>query len=178
MGGFEMMDVGGKAVRTYLSGEITPGAKGVVVLHAWWGLNSDVLAYADMLGAAGFAVSCPGHVRWPGWRRRSTKGGEPGPSGSAEAPDTDPPVESIALAAVDDLATRLGPASRLGSPRLLVRCGVRHADPGRARAARGVGRLLRRLHGATHRAVVRRGPRPLRGERPIRERRRDRRAGR
>ena len=35
-------------------------------------------------------------------------------SGSAESADTDPPVEAIALAAVDDLATRLGPTSRLG----------------------------------------------------------------
>ena len=30
---------------------------GVLVLHAWWGLNDDVIAYADRLAASGFAVA-------------------------------------------------------------------------------------------------------------------------
>src|SRR5215470_755023 len=32
---------------------------GVVVLHAWWGLNDDVIAYADRLADAGYAVAAP-----------------------------------------------------------------------------------------------------------------------
>ena len=111
MGEFETLDVGGRAVRLYVAGDFTPGAPGVVVLHAWWGLNDDVIAYADRLAAAGFAVVAPDMF-----------GGQVAPtiedaerlSGAAESPDTDPPVESIALAAVDDLAERLGPTSRLG----------------------------------------------------------------
>ena len=59
MGEYETLDVGGRAVRLYLAGDVTPGAPGVVVLHAWWGLNDDVIAYADRLAAAGFAVVAP-----------------------------------------------------------------------------------------------------------------------
>ena len=39
---------------------IPDGARsGVVVLHAWWGLNDDVRAYADRLAEAGYAVLAP-----------------------------------------------------------------------------------------------------------------------
>src|SRR6187200_2466793 len=59
MGQYETLDVAGRAVRHYIAGDVTPGAPGVVVLHAWWGLNDDVIAYADRLAAAGFAVVAP-----------------------------------------------------------------------------------------------------------------------
>jgi len=32
---------------------------GVVVLHAWWGLNDDIRAYADRLAGQGYAVLAP-----------------------------------------------------------------------------------------------------------------------
>ncbi|HEV8669613.1 MAG TPA: dienelactone hydrolase family protein [Candidatus Limnocylindria bacterium] len=32
---------------------------GVLVLHAWWGLNDDVLAYAQRLGQEGYVTSTP-----------------------------------------------------------------------------------------------------------------------
>ena len=83
----------------------------MVVLHAWWGLNDDVIAYADRLAAAGFAVTAPDMF---GGQVASTIEDAERLSGAAESPDTEPSVESIALAAVDDLATRLGPTSRLG----------------------------------------------------------------
>ena len=111
MGEFETLDVGGREVRLYVAGDLTPGGPGVVVLHAWWGLNDDVIAYADRLAAAGFALTAPDMF---GGRVASTIEDAERLSGSAESPDTDPPVESIALAAVDDLARRLGPTSRLG----------------------------------------------------------------
>jgi carboxymethylenebutenolidase len=111
MGQYETLDVAGRAVRHYIAGDVTPGAPGVVVLHAWWGLNDDVIAYADRLAAAGFAVVAPDMF---GGQVATTIEDAERLSGAAESPDTDPPVESIALAAVDDLATRLGPTSRLG----------------------------------------------------------------
>ncbi len=30
-----------------------------MVLHPWWGLNGDVMAFADRLAAAGFVVAAP-----------------------------------------------------------------------------------------------------------------------
>jgi carboxymethylenebutenolidase len=111
MGAFESLDVGGASARLYVAGDSVPGKPGVVVLHAWWGLNSDVIAYADRLAAAGFAVSAPDMF---GGQVASTIEEAERLSSSAEAPDTEPTVESIALAAVDDLAERLGPTSRIG----------------------------------------------------------------
>src|SRR4029079_8607970 len=59
MGNFETLDVGGESARLYVVGDFAPGAPGVVVLHAWWGLNDDVVAYADQLAASGFAGVVP-----------------------------------------------------------------------------------------------------------------------
>lgn len=110
MGEFEKLGVGDKTTRLYLAGDLRPGAPAVVLLHAWWGLNDDVVAYADRLADAGFAVVAPdmfdGQVA-------STIDEADRLSSSAEGPETEPTVEAIALAAVDDLAERLGPTSRL-----------------------------------------------------------------
>ena len=49
---FDALSVGDTTARAYL--RIPDGARsGVVVLHAWWGLNDDVLDYADRLVDAG-----------------------------------------------------------------------------------------------------------------------------
>ena len=111
MGAFEDLDVGGSTARLYVAGYFAPGNPGVVVLHAWWGLNDDVIAYADRLAAAGFAVAAPDMF---GGQVASTIEDAERLSGSAEGPETEPTVEAIALAAVDDLAARLGPTSRIG----------------------------------------------------------------
>lgn len=111
MGGFETLDVSGTAVRDYVSGDFAPGAPGVVVLHAWWGLNDDVIAYADRLAAAGFAVNAPDMF---GGQVVSAIDDAERLSGAAEGAETEPSVEAISLAAIDDLAARLGPTSRLG----------------------------------------------------------------
>jgi carboxymethylenebutenolidase len=111
MGGFETLDVGGTAVRLYVAGEFAPGAPGVVVLHPWWGLNDDVIAYADLLAAAGFAVTAPDMF---GGQVASTIEDAERLSSTAESAESEPAVEAIALAAIDDLAARLGATSRLG----------------------------------------------------------------
>lgn len=58
MGEFDVVSAPGIEARVYEAGEPGDGA-GVVVLHPWWGLNADVLAFADRLADAGFAVAAP-----------------------------------------------------------------------------------------------------------------------
>jgi carboxymethylenebutenolidase len=58
MGEFDVVSAPGIEARVYQVGDPASGA-GVVVLHPWWGLNADVMAFADRLAAAGFAVSAP-----------------------------------------------------------------------------------------------------------------------
>jgi carboxymethylenebutenolidase len=97
---FDEIRVGDEPHRAYV--RIPDGATaGVVVLHAWWGLNDDVLAYADRLADAGFAVLAPdmfeGAVATEieDAEKLSAKGDEG--------------ADKIAFAAVDALAERLGP---------------------------------------------------------------------
>ncbi len=58
MGEFDVVSAPGIEARVYEAGDATGGA-GVVVLHPWWGLNADVIAFADRLAAAGFAAAAP-----------------------------------------------------------------------------------------------------------------------
>ena len=59
---FEQLTVGDESARIYT--RIPDGAAvGVVVLHAWWGLNDDVIRYADRLADQGFAVLAPDMFR-------------------------------------------------------------------------------------------------------------------
>lgn len=109
MGGFEAIEAGGKKSRLYTTGEIRPGLPGVVVFHPWWGLNDDVVAFADRLAAAGpFAVTAPDLYGGP-------------VVSTIEAADRlassidEAAADAFALAAVDRLADRLGPAARLGA---------------------------------------------------------------
>ena len=87
MGEFETLDVGDKTVRLYVAGEMRAGAPGVVVLHAWWGLNDDAIAYADRLAAAGFAVTAPDMM---GGQTATTIEDAERLSGAAESPDAEP----------------------------------------------------------------------------------------
>jgi carboxymethylenebutenolidase len=101
---FEALGAGAETARAYT--RIPDGATaGVVVLHAWWGLNDDVIAYADRLADAGYAVLAPdmfdGEVATDVEvaERLSQKGDEG--------------ADRIAFAAVDELASRLGPDAPL-----------------------------------------------------------------
>ena len=111
MGEFETLSVGDTSTRQYVAGDAKPGTPGVVVLHAWWGLNDDVAAYADRLADAGFAVVAPdlygdGHVASTiEDAERSARTAD----GDADA------VDAIVLAAIDRLTERLGPAAQLAA---------------------------------------------------------------
>lgn len=110
MGAFETVEAGGTSARLYTAGPVEPGTPGVVVLHPWWGLNEDVIAYADRLAAEGYAIVAPdlfnGQV--------ATEIDDADRLSSGMSQDVG---EAITLAAVDTLAERLGsdaPLAALG----------------------------------------------------------------
>jgi carboxymethylenebutenolidase len=108
MGEFETIQASGTTARLYVAGEAATGIPGVVALHPWWGLNDDVIAYADRLAAAGYAVVAPDMF-----------GGQV----ATEIEDADrlssamneEVGEAITVAAVDALATRIGPDAPLAT---------------------------------------------------------------
>ena len=98
---FEQITVGDSTARAYV--RVPDGARaGVVVLHPWWGLNDDVIAYADRLAEAGYAVIAPDMFRGQvatevaDAERLAGEGDEGG-------------ADAIAVAGVDWLGERLGP---------------------------------------------------------------------
>ncbi len=108
MGKFETIQAGGITSRVYGAGEVGSGAPGVVVFHPWWGLNDDVVAYADRLAAAGFAVVAPDLY---GGSVASTIEEAERLSDSMDQAAAD----AIALATIDHLADRLGPTAKLAT---------------------------------------------------------------
>jgi carboxymethylenebutenolidase len=106
MGDFETLDAGGQTSRLYVAGEARPGAAGVVLLHAWWGLNHDIVAYADRLAAEGFAVVAPD--MFAGQVAETIEHADQ-LSGSSE----ETAIKAIVGAATDLLASRLGPGAPL-----------------------------------------------------------------
>lgn len=54
-----IFDVGGKPATAYLAAPAQPNAPGVIVLHAWWGLNSVFKNLCDRLAAEGFVAFAP-----------------------------------------------------------------------------------------------------------------------
>ena len=55
----DQLEVAGQPVRAYVADAAGADAPGVVVFHAWWGLNDDVTTFADRLAEAGFFVIAP-----------------------------------------------------------------------------------------------------------------------
>ena len=98
---FDQLRVGEETPRAYL--RVPDDARaGVVVLHAWWGLNDDVIAYADRLVDAGFGALAPDMFRGqvattPEDAERLSQEGDAGIAGD------------VAWAAIDRLAAELGP---------------------------------------------------------------------
>ena len=107
MGVFEMIEGGNRTARVFVAGPQRPGTPGVVVLHPWWGLNEDVIAYADRLADAGFAVAAPD--LFDGAVATTIEGAEQLARGADEAT-----VGAIVLETIDRLAERLGQAPRIG----------------------------------------------------------------
>lgn len=82
---------------------------GVIVLHPWWGLNDDVIAFADRLTVAGFAAAAPD--LYAGQIARSI----PEAEGLSDSLDEDI-ADAFVLAAVDELGLAVGdPSARLGA---------------------------------------------------------------
>jgi carboxymethylenebutenolidase len=106
MGTFETIDAGGTTARAYVAGVASPGTPGVIVLHPWWGLNDDVIAYADRLAAEGYAVMAPD--MFGGELATAIEDADRLSSSMTEAVG-----EAITLAAVDAFAERLGPGAPL-----------------------------------------------------------------
>ena len=99
-GGFEELAVGDEPARLYASGSGNATPR-VVVFHPWWGLNDDVIAYADRLADAGFSVVAPDLVR--GGLASTIEEAERLSSGV----DGDH-ADAVALAAIDRLAASGG----------------------------------------------------------------------
>lgn len=104
MSDFQALPVGDESARLYVAG--APGHPRVVVLHAWWGLDADVMAYADRLAGAGFSVAAPDLVR--GRTARTVAEAEALVEGKDEAH-----ADAVALAAIDRLANA-GKVAALG----------------------------------------------------------------
>jgi carboxymethylenebutenolidase len=102
---YQQLTVGDRAVRIYEPLWTDPTAPGVVVLHAWWGLNDDVIAYADRLASSGFRVVAPDI--FDGRVAKTIEEAEKLTQAGDEV------AEDIVLAAVDELSTRIGPDGRL-----------------------------------------------------------------
>jgi carboxymethylenebutenolidase len=108
MGEFETIEAGGKTARLYVAGDVRPGAAGVALFHAWWGLNDDVVAYADRLADAGFAVMA--NDMFGGQVASTVEEAERLAGGADEAA-----VDAIGLATIDRLADRLGPTGKIAA---------------------------------------------------------------
>jgi carboxymethylenebutenolidase len=82
---------------------------GVIVVHPWWGLNDDVIAFTDRLAEAGFAAAAPdlfaGQVATT----------IPEAEGLSDSVDEDI-ADAFVLAAIDELGATVGdPSARLGA---------------------------------------------------------------
>jgi hypothetical protein len=122
--GFEELFVAGEPVRVYVSGAAGATLR-VVLFHPWWGLNDDVLAYADRLAGAGFSVVartwCEAASRRPSrrpsaWSRAWTR---PTPTRSRWPPSIGSPRRTV-LRGSDQRQLRLGPSA--AGPFVLESC--------------------------------------------------------
>ncbi len=104
-GAFETLQMGTEPARLYVVGA-GEGRPRVVVFHAWWGLDDDVVVYADRLADAGFAVIAPDLVKGalattPDDAERLVEGRD------------EPHCDAVALAAIDRIAGG-DPAAKVG----------------------------------------------------------------
>ena len=108
MGEFETVERSDMTIRLYSAGDDRPGEPGVLVLHPWWGLNDDVVAYADRLAAEGFAVAAPD--MFGGQVATTVEDAERLAKAADEAA-----IDTITLTALDHLAQRVGSTGKLAA---------------------------------------------------------------
>ncbi len=106
MGTFETIQAAETEVRAYATGPEAADTPGVVLLHAWWGLDPDLIAFADRLGDAGFTVLAPDFFEG---RTAST----PEQAEALVTGTDEDRYDAVALGAVDALAARSGAGARL-----------------------------------------------------------------
>jgi carboxymethylenebutenolidase len=106
MTGMGTLQVGGEPVRLYVAEAAGQDAPGIALYHAWWGLNDDVIAYADRLADAGYAVLAPD--MFDGQVATEIEDAE------RLSSDGDTGADRIALAATDRLAGLLRADAPLG----------------------------------------------------------------
>ena len=108
MGTFDTIAAGDGSARVYLAGTGSGETQGVLVLHPWWGLNDDVIAYADRLAAAGFTVAAPD--LFDGQIATTVEGAEGLAHGADEGA-----VNTIVVAALDRLTERLDASATIAA---------------------------------------------------------------
>ena len=104
----EQLDANGRPTTAYVADAAGDDAPGVVLYHAWWGLNDDVKAFADQLADAGFFVVAPDL-----YRGAITAEIEEAKQLTRSVDEAD--ADAIALAAIDRLADRPNAPSRIGA---------------------------------------------------------------
>ena len=108
MTSMEELVANGRPTAAYVAGAPSGYAPGVVLYHAWWGLNDDVRTFADRLAESGFFVVAPDLYRG---------------SITAEIEEAmrltravdEANADAIALAAIDRLADRRDAPARIGA---------------------------------------------------------------
>ena len=108
MSSMEQLDANGRPTTLYVADAAGDDAPGVVLYHAWWGLNDDVKAFADRLADAGFHVVAPDL-----YRGSITAEIEEAKQLTRSVDEAD--ADAIALAAIDRLTNRPNAPSRIGA---------------------------------------------------------------
>ena len=103
----EQLDAIGRPTTAYVA-KAAGDAPGVVLYHAWWGLNDDVKAFADRLAEGGFFVIAPDI-----YRGSITAEVEEAKQLTRLVDEAD--ADAIALAAIDRLAERPNAPGRIGA---------------------------------------------------------------
>ena len=103
------LKIGHRATTMHLALPPSSARAGVIVLHPWWGMNDDTIAYTDRLAEVGFAAAAPDLYAG----RVATTIAEA--EGLSDSLDEDI-ADAFVLAAVDELGAAVGdPMARLGA---------------------------------------------------------------
>ncbi len=103
------LKIGHRVTTMHLAMPSSPASAGVIVLHPWWGLNDDVIAYTNRLAEEGFAAAAPD--LYSGQIATTI----PEAEGLSDSLDEDI-ADAFVLSAVDELGVAVGdPSARFGA---------------------------------------------------------------